>query len=145
MKKAAAILTVAVLLSSCGTTSLYYWGGEQSGATVYENLAYMDYKTQTPESICNLVCLYEKMVSNPTGTRGVPPPGICAEYGYLLLLPQTADIFEQKATSSQRQMFDSKDYASLFRERGKDMLKMELELYPESRQFIEPLIRKLTQ
>jgi len=145
MKKAATILTVAVLLSSCGTTSLYYWGGEQSGATVYENLAYMDYKTQTPESICNLVCLYEKMVSKPTGTRGVPPPGICAEYGYLLLLPQTADIFEQKATSSQRQMFDSKDYASLFRERGKDMLKMELELYPESRQFIEPLIRKLTQ
>lgn len=145
MKKAVAILAVAVLLSSCGTTSLYYWGGEQSGATVYENLAYMDYKTQTPESICNLVCLYEKMISKPNGTRGVPPPGICAEYGYLLLLPQTAEIFEQKATSSQRQMFDSKDYASLFRERGKDMLKMELELYPESRQFIEPLIRKLAQ
>ncbi len=146
MKRAAAILTAAVLLSSCGTTtSLYYWGGEQSGATVYENLAYMDYKTQTPESICNLVCLYEKMVTNPEGTRGVPPPGICAEYGYLLLIPQTADIFEQKASNSQKRMFSSTDYASLFRDRGKEMLKMEIELYPESRQFIEPLIKKLAQ
>ena len=61
------LLTLAaVLLSSCGSTStLYYWGGNQGGTSAYENLAYQSYKKQTPKSICNLVAVYENMVSNP--------------------------------------------------------------------------------
>ena len=122
---------------------MYYWGGWMNGATAYENLAYKDYKTQTPEAICKLVCVYEDMVSSPGGTRQVPPPGICAEYGYLLLQPDTATTFTEKATSQQKQIFKGSDFSVIFSERGKEMLQKELEYYPESKQFIEPLIKKL--
>jgi len=146
MKKALLLILAAALLSSCGpTNALYYWGGAQNGTTAYENLAYQSYDKQTPKSICNLVAVYEKMVTNPGGIRQVPPPGICAEYGYLLLLPETADIFMKNATDAQKKLFQSDDYGVLFSERGKEMLRKEMELYPESARFIEPLIKKLAR
>ena len=146
MKRTVILIAVSVILSSCGvSSSLYYWGGYSNGATVYENLAYRDYKTQMGEAVCSLLCAYEDMVTHPGGTRNVPPPGICAEYGYLLLRPDTATIFAEKATSQQKSVFQSNDYAALFAERGKAMIEMELEYYPESRRFLEPLLGKLTQ
>lgn len=146
MKKALPIALAAVLLSSCGTTnSLYYWGGQASGITAYENLAYNSYDKQTPKSLCELICVYEKMVSNPGGTRQVPPPGICAEYGYMLLNPETAETFMNNATASQKKLFKGSDYSIVFRERGEEMLKKEIEYYPESAKFIEPLIKKLAR
>ncbi len=145
----AAVTMVAAALSliSCGTTasSLYYWGGVQNGATAYENLAYQSYDKQTPKSICNLVAVYENMVSRPGGTRQVPPPGICAEYGYLLLQTGTADVFMQNASFSQKKLFKTDDYGILFREKGREMLEREIEYYPESAQFILPLIKKFVQ
>ena len=87
MKRLLPVALAVCILSSCGVQSLYYWGGTSGGVTGYENLAYKDYKLQTPEMICKLVCMYEDMVRNPGGTRHMPPPGICAEYGYLLLMP----------------------------------------------------------
>lgn len=134
----------ACMLSSCGVQSLYYWGGTSGGATGYENLAYRDYKLQTPEMICKLVCMYEDMVANPGGTRHMPPPGICAEYGYLLLMPATAEAFTEHATPAQRRFFAVTDYFAFFSERGREMLKREVEYYPESRHFVEPLIKKLS-
>ena len=83
------------------------------------------------------------MVTNPGGSRNVPPPGICAEYGYLLLLPETAEIFTENATKSQKQQFSRTDYSIFFPELGKQLLQKELEYYPESKQFIEPLIKRL--
>jgi hypothetical protein len=146
MKKALLLILAVVLLSSCGpTNALYYWGGAQNGTTAYENLAYQSYDKQTPKSVCNLVAVYEKMVTNPGGIRQVPPPGICAEYGYLLLRPETADIFMKNATDAQKKLFQSDDYGVLFSERGKEMLRKEMELYPESARFIEPLIKKLAR
>ncbi len=145
MSKAVVLLMAVVLSSSCGVSSLYYWGGEQKGTTAYENLTYMDYKTQTPEAICDLVCMYEDIVTNPSGTRHVPPPGICAEYGYLLLKPETASVFEKSANARQKKMFEGTDYISLFSDKGKQMLQLEIEYYPESRTFLEPLIKRLTQ
>lgn len=146
MKKALLLILAVVLLSSCGpTNALYYWGGAQNGTTAYENLAYQSYDKQTPKSVCNLVAVYEKMVTNPGGIRQVPPPGICAEYGYLLLRPETADIFMKNATDVQKKLFQSDDYGVLFSERGKEMLRKEMELYPESARFIEPLIKKLAR
>ena len=135
------------MLSSCGTTkSLYYWGGQKHrGSTVYEDLTYQSYDKQTPKSICSLVAVYESMVTKPGGIRQVPPPGICAEYGYLLLLPGTAEIFRNNATRAQRKLFKSDDYDALFMKRGKEMLQKEIELYPESTKFIEPLIKKLVR
>ena len=141
------IIALGILvLSSCGITNpLYYWGGEQNGTTAYENLAYQSYDKQTPKSICDLVVVYENMVTKPGGMRQVPPPGICAEYGYLLLQPETAETFMNNATNSQKRLFKTNDYNALFQERGKEMLLKEVELYPESAKFIEPLIKKLAK
>ena len=144
MKRILTLCLVSLVLTSCGmTTSLYYWGGVQNGATAYENLAYLNYDKQTPESICKLICTYEDLVSNPGGTRMMPPPGICAEYGYMLLIPENATIFAEHATAMQRRTFASVNYASFFPERGKEMLQKEIELYPESAKFIAPLIERL--
>ena len=146
MKRVLYLVIAVVLLSSCGMTkSLYYWGGTQNGTTTYENLAYQSYDKQTPKSLCNRVAAYENMVTNPGGTRQVPPPGICAEYGYLLLQPETAETFLNNATPIQKKLFNSEDYSALFQERGKELLQKEIELYPESAKFIEPLIKKLAR
>ena len=87
--------------------------------------------------------MYEDIGSNPGGTRRMPPPGICAEYGYMLLIPENAAIFAENATAMQRRTFTSGDYASFFPEKGKEMLQKEIELYPESVKFIAPLIERL--
>lgn len=144
MKRLLILAFVSLGLASCGlTSSLYYWGGTQNGATAYENLAYRNYDKQSPESICKLICMYEDIVSYPGGTRKMPPPGICAEYGYMLLIPENADVFAKYATASQKRTFNTTDYASFFPEKGKEMMQMEIELYPESAKFIGPLIERL--
>ena len=135
-----------VVLSSCGPTyTLYNWGGTSGGATVYEDLSYKSYKTQTPESLCALLVAYEQMVNNPNELRQVPPPGICAEYGYLLLKPETAVTFMNAATNRQKAVYGSADYSALFTAKGKEMLQKEMELYPESVKFIGPLLKKLAR
>ena len=144
MKNMLILVLVSFALISCGiSSSLYYWGGEQNGTTTYENLAYKNYDKQTPESLCKLICMYEDIVSTPGGTRMRPPPGICAEYGYMLLIPENAAIFAEHATAMQRRTFASGDYASFFPQKGKEMLQKEIELYPESAKFIAPLIERL--
>lgn len=146
MKKLIVATLFALTLSSCGVTTLYYWGGKgMNGVTAYENIAYKTYDKQTPKSICELIAVYENMVTKPGGTRQVPPPGICGEYGYLLLQPETATTFLENASVSQKRLFDSEDYSALFQERGKEMLMKEIEYYPESAKFIEPLIKKLAK
>lgn len=144
MKRLLILSILTCCLTSCGFTStLYYWGGEQNGATTYEDLAYKNYDKQTPESLCKLICMYEEMVTDPGGSRRMPPPGICAEYGYMLLIPENAAIFAEHATAMQKRTFASGDYASFFPEKGKEMLQKEIELYPESAKFIAPLIARL--
>ena len=144
MKRLFILALVTLGLTSCGMTStLYYWGGEQGGATTYEHLTYRNYDKQTPESICKLICMYEEIVTYPGGTRRMPPPGICAEYGYMLLIPENAAIFEKHATNMQKRTFESTDYAALFPEKGKELMLKEIELYPESAKFIAPLIERL--
>ena len=144
MKKLFILSLVAFCVTSCGiTTSLYYWGGVQNGATTYENLAYKNYDKQTPESICKLICMYEDIVTYPGGSRRMPPTGICAEYGYMLLIPENAEIFAKHATSMQKRTFSSTEYTTLFPEKGKQLMLKEIELYPESAKFIAPLIERL--
>lgn len=144
MKKTIFALLIVIVLTSCGTTnSLYYWGGVENGTTTYESLAYKHYDKQTQESICQLISVYEDIVVKPSGQRKTPPPGICAEYGYMLLRPETAEIFLNKATSKQKRIFNRTDYDVFFLEKGKQLLEKEIELYPESKKFIEPLLEKL--
>ena len=143
MKKAIIPALLLLLMASCAPTRLYYWGSNGEGTTLYETLAYQQYDKQTPEAVCALVCLYEDMVTHPGGTRKVVPPGIYAEYGFLLLQPTTAEYFAMKATKKQRKVFDSNDFGALFSERGLEMLAKEMELYPESAKFIEPLLKRV--
>ena len=144
MRKVFLCLLSTILAASCADSSrLYYWGGSSSnGTTLYEELVYKQYDQQSPENICALVCLYEDMVTHPGGTRQVPPPGVCAEYGFLLMQPQTAEYFAQYATSRQRKSFNSTDYSAAFSERAEAMLAQEMELYPESAKFIAPLLKR---
>lgn len=143
MKKLLIIFISAMFLSSCATSRMYYWGKETNGVSRYEQLAYKHYDQQTPESICELVVLYEDMVNNPGGSRNTIPPGICAEYGFLLLQPNTLESFEKYATQKQRKAFDTTDYATLFNDRGIQMLEKEMELYPESVTFISPILKRV--
>lgn len=144
MKKLIILCVAAVGLLSCGgPKTLYYWGGTQNGVTKYEHFAYLRYDKQTPEALCKLICTYEDMVTHPGGTRMSLPPGICAEYGYILLQPSSADIFASAASAAQRRMFERADYGEFFIEYGKKLLEKEIELYPESVLFIRPLIEKL--
>lgn len=143
MKKALVPVLLLLLTASCAPSRLYYWGSTGEGTTLYEKLAYQQYDKQTPEAVCALVCLYEDMVTNPGGLRKTPPPGICAEYGYLLLQPTTAEYFASYATKRQRKVFESGDFGTFFAARGEEMLAKEMELYPESAKFIAPLLKRV--
>lgn len=102
----------ALLLSSCATTpSLYGWGN-------YEATSYAVAKTPSEQNLQRLIQVYEELITHPKGTRQLPPPGICAEYGYLL-------IKQGKP------------------EEGRKLLEREIALYPESSIFIQTLLKRL--
>ena len=103
-------LTAPLLISCMPTSTLYYWGN-------YEDASYKHYKQGTDDAKAELMATYEKMISKQIGTRKTIAPGICAEYGYMLI-------------------------QSGKREEGINYLKKEIELYPESRVFIERIIKQ---
>lgn len=108
------LLLTAPLFSSCMSTStLYYWGN-------YEDTSYKHYKQGTDEAKAELMATYEKMIEKQTGTRKTVAPGICAEYGFMLV--QAGKV-----------------------EEGINYLKKEIELYPESKVFIERIIKQYEQ
>lgn len=156
MRKLIVYAVAAVILVSCGTAQpvkiygpLYYWGGSQvkmnSTTSIYEDLAYKNYRQKTPQITCSLICAYEDMVQNPGGMRKVPPPGICAEYGYLLMIPESASTFAENATEKQKKVFAGQDgdYRTLFSRKAGEMFELEMKYYPESQVFIKPLVEKL--
>jgi len=154
MRKLLITAASVLLLASCGildngskTGALYYWGYvDSNGATDYERLTYRDYKKQSPEAMCALLVAYESMIAHPGGTRMIPPPGICAEYGFLLLQPETAVNFTEYATDQQKKVFENAgDYSSYFLTKGKELFQKEMELYPESAAFIGPLYKKIAK
>ena len=147
MKRILLVAASIIVLASCTPQRMYYWGSKPSrdkGTSKYEQLAYKNYDEQTPESVCELICLYEDMVSHPGGIRKVVPPGICAEYGFLLLQESTVATFEKYATKRQKKIFSSTDYSTLFSEKGEELMKKEMELYPESVKFLTPILKRLT-
>lgn len=136
-KLLAICIVVMTLFSSCVSERLYYWGSMASGDVYeYDEAAYAYYDKQSPQAICDLIMVYEDMVNNPGGSRQVPPPGVCAEYGYLLLTPDIDQIFASTATPRQRKMMSRTD----FYQYGLELMQKEIELYPESAQFIKPLV-----
>lgn len=107
-----AIVTMAMCVTSCNTTqTLYSWYD-------YEDRAYEYNKEPTEKSQVKLLEQYKKLSDKQKGVRGVVPPGMYAEYGYLL-------------------------YKTGKKQEGIDFLKKEISLYPESEKYISRIIKQL--
>lgn len=112
MKKYFIMAVSAVALMSCGSTkTLYSWYD-------YEDATYQYSKKSTDELQVKVLEQYKKLTDKQKGVRGVVPPGLYAEYGYLLC--KTGK-----------------------KEEGLSFLKKETELYPESEKYISRIIKQL--
>ena len=99
-------------VSSCTTTkTLYSWYAS-------EDATYQYHKRSTEELQVKVLEQYKKITEKQRGMRGVVPPGMYAEYGYLL-------------------------YKTGKKNEGLAFLKKELELYPESDTYISRIIKQL--
>ncbi len=109
------ILTACVIcLASCSTNKpLYTWDK-------YELTSYNYLKNSDEKSTQELIKTYEKIIKKQKGSRGAVPPGIYADYGFLLLKDDKI-------------------------EEGTAMLQREISLYPESQIFIERIIKMSEQ
>lgn len=133
----------AVMFSSCTTTnSMYYWGPVSMSDNIprYEHAVYDYYKYQSPESICKMIETYQEIMIKCKANEKMIPPGICAEFGYILLNPENEAYFVEHATKSQKKMMEG----IVFLEYGKEMIEKEVALYPEARHFLEPIIKRIT-
>ena len=75
-----AVGAVAVVCASCSSNSqLYNWKG-------YEQAVYAYTQTPDEQNLEKLLTVYDRLLHAPGGVRMVPPPGVCADYGYLLLM-----------------------------------------------------------
>ena len=96
---------------SCSTqTQLYNWAG-------YDDALYAYTKQPDKRNIDALMSVYIRLIENPGGSRKTPPPGVCADYGYLLML--SGNIRE-----------------------GRALLMREVSLYPESRHFVNRILNR---
>lgn len=111
MRKCIVIAVISLIAVSCAPTKpLYNWKG-------YDDAVYAYTKASDEKSNENLIKIYEKLIKNSGGSREVPPPGVCADYGYLLV--KRGEIVK-----------------------GKELLTRETILYPESKQFIDRIIKR---
>ncbi len=110
MKRILVFVFAVFLLASCTVQKpLYSWDR-------YESASYNFLKNSNEKSINDLIEAYQNIIEKQKGSRGVVPPGIYADYGFLLLQAnKTAE--------------------------GKEMLLKEMELYPESKIFIERILK----
>lgn len=91
---------------------MYYWGK-------YDDSFYSQQKNLDDKSTKKLLAAYKDIISNAEkGVRGVPPPGVYADYGFLLI-----------KTGKES--------------RGQLMLEKEMNLYPESAIFIQQILKMM--
>lgn len=110
MKKTIIISIIVLLMTSCATQQpLYTWGN-------YANTSYNYLKNSDENSTQQLILTYKTIIEKQKGTRGVVPPGIYADYGFILLQANKT-------------------------EEGKAMLLEEIALYPESKVFIDRILK----
>lgn len=107
-----AIAVLLLTVTSCNTTrTLYSWYD-------YENVTYKYNKRTTEELQAKVLEQYKKVTDNQNGIRGVVPPGMYAEYGFLL-------------------------YKTGKKDEGLGFLRKETVLYPESEVYISRIIKQL--
>lgn len=113
MKKLFVAAVTMLALASCGTVQpdLYSWYDS-------EDATYQYTKRASEEKLAAAMEQYKKVIAMQKGARQVVPPGVNAEYGYLLV------------KSGQKQ-------------EGLTLLKQEIALYPESEKFISRIIKQL--
>ena len=106
------IAFIGVMFISCNTTKdLYSWYD-------YEDVTYQYSKKNTDELQVKVLEQYKKITDKQKGIRGVVPPGMYAEYGFLLC--KTGKTAE-----------------------GISFLKKEIELYPEAETYISRIIKQM--
>lgn len=112
MKRILFIAITALLFTACTTQKpLYSWGK-------YEVTSYNYLKNSDEKSTQELIESYKKIIEKQNGSRGVVPPGIYADYGFILLQAnKTAE--------------------------GKALLLKEIALYPESKIFIDRILNMI--
>lgn len=112
MKKLIIAVVAVLALGSCTSTkTLYSWYD-------YEDATYQYNKKRTDELKVKVLEQYKKLTDKQKGVRGVVPPGLYAEYGYML-------------------------YMSGKKDEGLTFLKQEITLYPESEKYISRIIKQL--
>lgn len=108
------LLFIFSLFSSCGSTSeLYSW-------EKYDKTVYQYYSDPSDKSTLDLKQSYIEIIRKAKKKKRLIPPGICADYGYLLL----RDGFPSVA---------------------KKYLEMEVILYPESAVFIQQILTQINE
>jgi hypothetical protein len=112
MKKFIFIIILLGLITSCTVQKPLYSYGK------YEALSYNYLKNSDEKSTQDLIDSYKSIIEKQTGIRNVPPPGLYADYAFVLL--QVGKTVE-----------------------GKALLLKEVELYPESKIFIDRILKML--
>jgi hypothetical protein len=112
MKKMFFAAICIMALASCQTQQpLYSWYDS-------EDATYQYTKRLTDEKLEKAMVQYQKVITKQKGTRKIVPPGVNAEYGYLL-------------------------YKAGKKEEGLELLRAEIKIYPESEIFISRIINQL--
>lgn len=112
MKQFLFIAAILVLMASCTSQKpLYTWGK-------YEKTSYNYLKNSDEAATQALIASYTDIIEKQNGSRGVVPPGVYADYGFVLLQSDRT-------------------------EEGKAMLAKEVALYPESKIFIDRILKML--
>lgn len=116
MKEFKLLIFVGLLVTSCAPAvkPLYYWGNYASTSDKFV-------KRSTDKDLQQLIASYEDILkqSEKKSSRGIPAPGVCADFGFLLL---------QNGDNS----------------RGMELLQKEIALYPESKVFIDRILATMT-
>lgn len=105
-------ITSVLLLASCSLMQKPLYNYAQYEDAVYRYITVQDEKSEE-----RLIKNYEKILEK-LGSRKTPPPGVCADYGYLLL---------KKGETT----------------KGKALLEREKKLYPESAGFINAILKRI--
>jgi hypothetical protein len=103
-------LGATLFFASCAPKkTLYSWSN-------YDTASYIYLKNGDEKSIEQLIKTYQQLIDKQDGSRKTVPPGIYADYGFILV--QTGKTAE-----------------------GKAMLEKEIALYPESKVFINRILK----
>jgi len=112
MKKLFIIVGCVIAMTSCSTQkSLYSWYDSEDATYTYT-------KRGTEETLTKAMAQYEKVINKQKGIRKTVPPGVNAEYGFLL-------------------------YKTGKKEEGLALLKAKIKAYPESEKCISRIIKQL--